>query len=74
MHISIDETRYELTTSELPISSGQEAVLDELVNVITEGHNTVSKITLINQFGFKSALPLESRINHLVERGRLRVA
>ena len=73
MKISIDDTRYELTPSDLPISRGQEAVLEALSNVITEGFDRVSKAALVALFDFRSALPLESRINHLIERGRLRV-
>lgn len=73
MKISIDSVQLEILDSDTPITKGQEAVLDSLVNIVTEGCSKVSLSVLTKEFGFSSPLPLLSRINHLIQYGRLRL-
>lgn len=68
MNISENVMTIEILDSDVPVTKGQQAVLDALA-----GRSTVSFDELVEQFGFKSRLPLMSRLNHLVERGRLRI-
>ncbi|PSB18428.1 hypothetical protein C7B65_15145 [Phormidesmis priestleyi ULC007] len=58
----------EILASDVPVTKAQQAVLDAL-----KGRSTVSFEELIDQSGFSSPLPLISRLNHLIERGRLRL-
>lgn len=73
MKVSVDSVQLEILDSDTPITKGQEAVLDLLCDVVTEGYFSISSHLLIKEFGFSSPLPLISRLNHLIERGRLRV-
>ncbi len=58
----------EILDSDVPVTKAQQAVLDAL-----KDRSTVSFGELIDQFGFSSPLPLISRLDHLIERGRLRL-
>lgn len=58
----------EVLESNTPVTQGQQAVLDAF-----KGQSSMSVNELVDRFGFESPLPLVSRLDHLVECGRLRI-
>ena len=68
MSIAKNVMTVEILDSDVPVTKAQQAVLDAF-----EGRSFVSVNELIDHFGFKSQIPLMSRIDHLIERGRLRI-
>ncbi|PSB16042.1 hypothetical protein C7B65_22720 [Phormidesmis priestleyi ULC007] len=73
MKISIDSVEVEILHSDTPLTSAQAAVLDFLHNLVMEGSAQVSSSAMVKKFGFRSPLPLISRLNHLIQKGRLRL-
>lgn len=73
MKLFIDSMAVEILHSDTPISSGQTAVLDFLIEVITEGYFMITLDSLTKQFKLQSSAPMISRINHLIQYGWLRL-
>lgn len=73
MQISIDRDRYEVLASDIPITKAQTEVYDLLLNLGEAGRQNVDSASLVRHFQFKSILPLTARLDHLVERGHLRL-
>lgn len=69
--VMIDDAVYEIGPAiETPI--GQQDLLSVLFEA-AERDIPLSKGLLIQQFGFRSRLPLESRIRHLAEKGAIKL-
>lgn len=73
MRILIDSVPVEILHSDRRITTAQAEVLDVLRRAVMDGCSKVSSAILQKEFGFRSSLPLWSRLNHLIERGHLRL-
>jgi hypothetical protein len=69
--VLIDDAVYELDAA-IETPTGQGDLLSVLLEA-AEREIPLSKDLLVQQFGFKSKLPLESRIRHLAEKGALKL-
>ena len=65
----------EITFEILPLHGDEPESQRDLHGVLCEAAEREIRLTpaeLVHQFGFKSALPLEARLKHLQQRGRLK--